>query len=172
VVRPCSRKQSPSFTETRQPGRAAGPMPYKPFIYQRPLKLCRCPPSSLVVASALLFRGLEGSPLFISGPTGGRRCLRYGTLLKRGPRVRSSWWSRSGPSSGTPGPGVARELPFKSHFKGVAKFSERIYSALTFVDLRSNIRVSPGSTTRRDSHMKRLTKCIGSVACWCACSEE
>jgi hypothetical protein len=58
----------------------------------------------------------------ISGPMGGRRCIRYGTLLKRGPRVRSSW-SRSGSSSGTPGPGVARELPFKSHFKGEAKQS-------------------------------------------------
>jgi hypothetical protein len=56
----------------------------------------------------------------ISGPTGGRRCLRCGTLLKRGPRVRSSWY-RSSSSSGTPGPGVARELPFKSHFKGEAK---------------------------------------------------
>jgi hypothetical protein len=58
----------------------------------------------------------------ISVPMGGRRCIRYGTLLKRGLRVRSSW-SRSGSSSGTPGPGVARELPFKSHFKGEAKQS-------------------------------------------------
>jgi hypothetical protein len=59
----------------------------------------------------------------ISGPTtGGRRCLRYGTLLNRGPGVRSSW-SRSGSFSGLPRPGVARELPFKSHFEGEAKFS-------------------------------------------------
>ena len=57
----------------------------------------------------------------ISGPTGGRRCHRNGTLIKRRPRVRSSR-SRFGSSSGTPGPGVARELQFKSHFKGEAKF--------------------------------------------------
>jgi hypothetical protein len=44
----------------------------------------------------------------ISGPTVGRRCHRYGTLIKRRPRVRSSR-SRFGSSSGTPGPGVARE---------------------------------------------------------------
>jgi hypothetical protein len=50
-----------------------------------------------------------------SGPTGGRRCLRYGTLLKRGSGVRLSW-SRSGSFNGLPRPGVARELPFKSHF--------------------------------------------------------
>jgi hypothetical protein len=56
----------------------------------------------------------------ISGPTGGRRCLRYGALLKRGFGVRSSW-SRSGSFNGLPRPGVARELPFKSHFKGEAK---------------------------------------------------
>jgi hypothetical protein len=46
----------------------------------------------------------------ISGPTGGRRCPRYGTLLKRGLGVRSSW-SRSGSFNGLPRPGVARELP-------------------------------------------------------------
>jgi hypothetical protein len=57
----------------------------------------------------------------ISGPTGGRRCHRYGTLIKRRPRVRSSR-SRFGSSSGTPRPGAARELQFKSHFKGEAKF--------------------------------------------------
>jgi hypothetical protein len=57
----------------------------------------------------------------ISGPTGGRRCHRYGTLIKRRLRVRSSR-SRFGSSSGKPGPGAARELQFKSHFKGEAKF--------------------------------------------------
>jgi hypothetical protein len=57
----------------------------------------------------------------ISGPTGARRGHRYGTLLKQRLRVRSSR-PRFGSSSGTPGPGVARELPFKSHFKGEAKF--------------------------------------------------
>jgi hypothetical protein len=59
----------------------------------------------------------------ISGPTGGRRCHRYGTLIKRMPRVRSSR-SRFGSSSGTPGPGVARELQFKSHIK--ARRSEKM----------------------------------------------
>ena len=58
----------------------------------------------------------------ISGPTGGRRCPRYGALLKRGLGVRSSW-PRSGSFNGLPRPGVARELPFKSHFKGEAKSS-------------------------------------------------
>jgi hypothetical protein len=38
-------------------------------------------------------------------------------MLKRWSRVRSSW-SRSGSFNGTPRPGVARELPFKSHCKG------------------------------------------------------
>jgi hypothetical protein len=61
----------------------------------------------------------------ISGPTGGRRCLRYGTLLKRGFCVCSSWRaSRSGSFNGTPRPGVARELLFKNHFKGEAIFFE------------------------------------------------
>ncbi len=41
-------------------------------------------------------------------------------LLKRGFGVRSSW-SRSGLFNGLSRPGVARELPFKSHFKGEAK---------------------------------------------------
>jgi hypothetical protein len=35
VVKPCNPKRSLPFTETRQPGRAAGPMPYKPFINGR-----------------------------------------------------------------------------------------------------------------------------------------
>ena len=48
----------------------------------------------------------------ISGPTGGRRCPRYGALLKRGLGVRSSW-PRSGSFNGLPRPDVARELPFK-----------------------------------------------------------
>jgi hypothetical protein len=58
----------------------------------------------------------------IAGPTGGRRCHRYGALLKRRFRVHSSWcWS--GSSNGTPRTGVTRaELQFKSHFKGEAKF--------------------------------------------------
>jgi hypothetical protein len=60
-----------------------------------------------------------------SGPTGGRRCPRYGTLLKRWSRVRSSW-SRSGSFNGTPRPGVAREPPFKNPFQRrgeVSKFN-------------------------------------------------
>jgi hypothetical protein len=57
----------------------------------------------------------------ISGPTGGHRCHRYGTLIKRRPRARSSQ-SRFGSSSGPPGPGAARELQFTSHSKGEAKY--------------------------------------------------
>ena len=52
----------------------------------------------------------------ISGPTGGRRCPRYGALLKRGLGVRSSW-PRSGSFNGLPRPDVARELPFKKPFQ-------------------------------------------------------
>jgi hypothetical protein len=91
-------------------------MPSKPYIYRGPLKPRRCPPPSLTTASALLFRGPEGWPLFISGPTGGCRCLCCGTLLKRGPRVRSSL-SRSSSFNGLPRPGVARELPFIRPFQ-------------------------------------------------------
>jgi hypothetical protein len=61
----------------------------------------------------------------ISGPTGGRRCPSCGTLLKREPGARSSW-SRSGSFNGFPRPGVARELPFKSHFKGEAKSDPQV----------------------------------------------
>jgi hypothetical protein len=84
--------------------------------------IAQCPPPSLTAASALLFRGLEGWPLYrdLRAP-GGRRCPRHGTLLKRGLGVRSPW-SRSGSFDGLLRPGVARELPFKSHFKGEAKF--------------------------------------------------
>jgi hypothetical protein len=63
-----------------------------------------------------------GHVAIISGPTGGCRGPRYGTRLKRGPRVRSSW-CRSSSFHGLPRPGVARELPFKSHFKGERSFS-------------------------------------------------
>jgi hypothetical protein len=66
----------------------------------------------------------RGEVIIISGPTGGRRCLRYGALLKRGLGVRSSG-SRSGSFVCLPRPGAARELPFKSHFKGEAKFLGR-----------------------------------------------
>jgi hypothetical protein len=87
------------------------------------LKLCRCPPPSLAVRR---FGATVPGPrrvAIISGPAaGGRRCLRYGTLLKRGFVVRSSW-SRSGSFNGLPRPGVARELPVQKPFqsKGEAK---------------------------------------------------
>jgi hypothetical protein len=47
----------------------------------------------------------------------GAKTNKNGALLKRGLGVRSSW-SRSGSFNGLPRPGVVRELPFKSHFKG------------------------------------------------------
>jgi hypothetical protein len=57
----------------------------------------------------------------IAGPTGGRRCPRYRTLLKQRFRVHAPW-SRSGSSYGAPRSGVTREPQPKSHFKGEAKF--------------------------------------------------
>jgi hypothetical protein len=83
VVKPCNPKRSPPFTETRQPDRAAGPIHALQTLYRWPLKRWQCPLPSLAVASALLFRGLEGWPLYRDLRPGGRRCLRYGTLLKR-----------------------------------------------------------------------------------------
>jgi hypothetical protein len=73
----------------------------------------------------------------ISGPTGVRRCHRYGALLKRRLRVRSSR-SIFSSSSGTPGPGVARELQFKSHFKGEAKFRPRFEARTTIFSTRTS----------------------------------
>ena len=66
----------------------------------------------------------------ISGPTGGRRCPRYGALLKRGLGVRSSW-PRSGSFSGLPRPDVARELPFKKPFqrRGYAPHGRHVLSS-------------------------------------------
>jgi hypothetical protein len=61
-----------------------------------------------------------GADLRGRAPTDRCQPHRYGTRLKRRLRVRSSR-SRFGSSSGTPGPGVARELQSKSHFKGEAK---------------------------------------------------
>ena len=67
----------------------------------------------------------------ISGPTGGRRCPRYGALLKRGLGVRSSW-PRSGSFNGLPRPDVARELPFKrpiiwTTLRGEARCTTRLW---------------------------------------------
>jgi hypothetical protein len=91
----------------------------------------------------------------ISGPTGGRRCHRYGTLLKRRLRVRSSR-SRFGSSSGTPGPGVARELQFKSHFKGEAKFFFNHRSVLALAAVGA---LQP----RRARHDGGASKCAGTA---------
>jgi hypothetical protein len=105
--------------------------PLKPFrahalktLYRWPLKPRRCPPA----VPGRRFDAAVPGPRAKGGhcayrdlrPPGGRRCLRSGALLKRGFRVRSSW-SRSGSFNGTPRPGVARELLFKSQFKGEAK---------------------------------------------------
>jgi hypothetical protein len=127
VVKPCNPKRSFLFTETRHP------MPSWPFsgahafktLYRWPLKLRRWPPPSLSPFDRRVDAAVPGPRrvAIISGPTGSRRCHRYGTLLKRRFRVHSSRPRfGSGSSSGTPGPGVARELQFKSHFRGEAKF--------------------------------------------------
>jgi hypothetical protein len=65
VLKPCNPKRSFSFTETRQPGRAAGPM----HALLNPLSMAviassMSPPSLAVAASALLSQGLEGWPLY------------------------------------------------------------------------------------------------------------
>jgi hypothetical protein len=132
------------FKESRHPG----PMPSKPFIgslcssvdvprrpwpslrrycsraskgghYRDALEATggRRPRRRCLRCGALLKRGLYGRPR--------RRCLpRCGALLKRVFRVPPSWpWS--GSSNGVPRPGAARELPFKSHFKGEAKAARK-----------------------------------------------
>jgi hypothetical protein len=90
-----SQTKPPPFTETRQPGRAAGPMPLKPFIDgryscfdvpRRPWpSLRRCCPRA---SKGDHYIGTYGRPPMSS--------LRR-TLLNRGPGVCSSW-SRSGAS--------------------------------------------------------------------------
>jgi hypothetical protein len=88
-------------------------MPSKHYIDDRS-SFVGAPPPSLAVASPLLPGASKGGPYI--GPTGGRRCPRYGALLKRGLGVRSSW-PRSGSFNGLPRPDVARELPFKKPFQ-------------------------------------------------------
>jgi hypothetical protein len=100
--------------------------------------------------------------VIISEPTGGRRCLRHGTLLKRGPGVRSSW-SRSGSSNGLPRPGAARELPLKNYFKGEASESHHqqkeqgdcaLLQSRKFVFVRwipEIDEMAPGKKTRRSN---------------------
>jgi hypothetical protein len=118
VVKPCNLRRSLLFKEI-----AILAVPRSPCL-QNPLSMTA---EASSMAPAVPDRRRVGATVpgprrvaIISGPTGGRRCHRYGALLKRRPRVRSSR-SRFGSSSGTPGTGVARELPFKSHFKGEAK---------------------------------------------------
>jgi hypothetical protein len=118
VVRPCNPQEASSSRELASLAVQRAP--------------CLPNPLSMAVKASSMSPAIPGRRFdaavpgprrvaIISGPMGGRRCLRYGTLLKRGPCVRSSW-CRSGSFNGTPRPGVARELPFKSHFKGEAKF--------------------------------------------------
>jgi hypothetical protein len=118
VVKPCNLRRSLLFKEIAILAVPRGPCLRNPLL--------------TTVEASLVFPAVPGrrfgatvsGPRRVAikpGPTGGRRCPRCGTLLKRWSRVRSSR-SRSGSFSGTPRPGVARELPFKSHFKGEAKF--------------------------------------------------
>jgi hypothetical protein len=118
VIKPCNLRRGLHFKEI-----AILAVPRSPCLQNTLLMTVQA--SSM--APAVPGRRVDATVLeprrvaIISGPTGDRRCRRYGTLLKRRPRVRSSR-SRFGSSSGTPGPGVARELQFKSHFKGEGNF--------------------------------------------------
>jgi hypothetical protein len=113
MVKPCNLRRSLLFKEI--------------VILAVPRGPCLRNPLLMAVKAPLIFPAVPGrrfdatAPgprrvIIKSGPTGGRRCPRYGTLLKRWPRVRSSW-SRSGSFNGTTRPGVARELPFKKPFQ-------------------------------------------------------
>jgi hypothetical protein len=118
VLKPCNPKRSLLFKEL-----AILAVPRGPCLQNPLLMAVKASTMSPAVPGRRFGAAVPGSrrAVIISGPTGGRRCRRCGTLLKRRLRVRSSR-SRFGSSSGTPGPGVARELQFKSHFKGEAKF--------------------------------------------------
>jgi hypothetical protein len=91
VVKPCNLQSStkPPLQRNRHPERATEPMPSKHFIDDR---------SSFLDGPAVPGRRVGATVpgcrrvAIISGPTGGRRCHRYGTLLKRRLRVRSSRW--------------------------------------------------------------------------------
>jgi hypothetical protein len=92
-------------------------VPRSPCLQNPLLMAVKAPSMSPAVPGRRFDAAVPGSRrvAIISGPTGGRRCRRCGALLKRRAlRVRSSR-SRFGSSSGTPGPGAARELQFKSH---------------------------------------------------------
>jgi hypothetical protein len=108
VLKPCNPKRSSPFTETRQPGRAAGPMPFRTL----PLSMAVIASSMSPTVPGRRFGATAPGPrtvAIISGPMGGRRCLRYGTLLKRGPGVRSSWSRCLDPARLTACPGQASQ---------------------------------------------------------------
>jgi hypothetical protein len=118
VVKPCNPRRSLLFKEI-----AILAVPRSPCLQNTLSMTARASSMAPAVPGRHVDAVVPGSRrvAITSGPTGGRRCHRYGTLLKRRPHVRSSR-SRFGSSSGTPGPGVARELQFKSHFKGEARW--------------------------------------------------
>jgi hypothetical protein len=113
VVKPCNLRRSLLFKEI-----AILTVPRGPCLRNPLLMAVKGASLMFPTAPGRRFNATVPEPRRVvikSGPTGGRRCPRYGTLLKRWSRVRSSW-SRSGSFHGTPRPGVARELPFKKPF--------------------------------------------------------
>jgi len=113
VVKPCNLRRSLLFKEI-----AILAVPRGPCL-RNPLLMAIIAPLVFPAVPGRRFGAAVPGPRRVvikSGPTGGRCCPRYGALLKRWPRVRSSW-SRSGSFNGTPRPGVARELPFKKPFQ-------------------------------------------------------
>jgi hypothetical protein len=106
VVKPCNLRQSLLFKEI-----AILAVPRSPCLQNTLSMAVQAPSMAPAVPGRRVDAAVPGPRrvAIISGPTGGRRCHRYGTVLRRRLRVRSSR-SRFGSSSGTPGPGVAREL--------------------------------------------------------------
>jgi hypothetical protein len=97
VLKPCNLRRSPLFKEIAILAVPRGPCPRNPLLMTAK--------ASLVFPNApgRRFGATVPGPRRVvikSGPTGGRRCPRCGTLLKRWSRVRSSW-SRSGSFNGT-----------------------------------------------------------------------
>jgi hypothetical protein len=111
VIKPCNLRRSLIFKEI-----AILTVPRSPCLQNTLLMAVQASSMAPAVPAGRRVDATVPGPrrtAIISGPTGGRRCHRYGTLIKRRLRVRSSRY-RFGSSSGTPGPGVARELQFKS----------------------------------------------------------
>jgi hypothetical protein len=140
VVRPCNLRRSLLFKEI-----AILDVPRSPCLQNTLSMAVQASSMAPAVTGRRVDTAVPGSRrvAIISGPTGGRRCHRCGALLKRTKAPRSLIAvSRFGSSSGTPGPGVARELQFKSQ-----KPFQR----------RGEVFFSPGGTPARHSAMRVVT---------------